>query len=741
MNGLAILCALIMDWSKLAIEKLANDIVNVSRQRNKEFVTSSLDDIHKLIDTIADDTYELFVNRNLFNMFQWIYPNRRVRREARHSCALLTKHVEVLNNDSRIYERIIECRKRVDELTRGEREFLDRLIGEYRRYGVESEHKSMSLRVEQLKAEISKQMVKLEKVIGLDEIDAADLPEQMLKGMEVVNDEPRRYGLVLRRTTYSTAMKHLHQGESRRRLEFLFNAWCLTHSKDVTDLVILRHQLANKHGFNTYVDMVSRYHTISTPERIRTFLNQLLSKLEYGYQREVEMMGRLKKHLGEDDPHVYSWDLSYLLQQWRLEYGVNDAIVSEYFSTEITVDAILLHLSGLLGVQFTEVEKTAGWDDRVRCFIMTKRGEEYMFGSFYLDLLPREGKMPVSGCFAITPSAVYPRTAQSEQKRPSISLVMSIENAEYMSHNELVNLLSQLGHLIYYLTQATTYAITEKETERMLLLPHLLSHLAWNRKFLKEISHHYQTGSAIPSDIASKVVNGRNMNSGVSIKRRVFLAIFDQLLHSSPEYLSMIERVEDKADAQELLVKTYQRVYQQVMVTEKWNVISNQGVVFPSSWFNIFDGDAGLGYVSLWAEMVSTDLYYSVLEKDKTGSKWLQVFNYLTDRSVSNPAYKLMDREPSVDNFLLYRGLTTETEEHSYFFKSDHLPVVKRDEIPDAMSMTTAVDSEKYADDLVDNHFTEFTENMTDIRELEVSEPGLWSDKLESDARSGLFVP
>ena len=362
------------------------------------------------------------------------------------------------------------------------------------------------------------------------------------------------------------------------------------------------------------------------------------------------------------------------------------------------------------------------WDKTVRKYrIGHSTG---IIGFCYFDLINRSGKASFGGTVVIRPGLIGCQP-------PEMVIVMDLEHDQFFSHTELVAILSYVGQALYYLSRRGMFAISERDNENAFIPAHIFSFMAWEDNFLSYVSSHYQTGIALPAETRHKIINSRNIAIGVHTKKKIFFSIFDQLLHGSPEFIPLLDKMltKGKAEITDFVIRMYQQLFQQVMSCEDKKIIPNQGVLFPTSWFNVFDGDSGLCFVQLLSDIIATNIYVSIVKPlIEKGENLESLYDKIMIRRM-NPQ-QILEHPVSIDNYLSHRGLLTDTEDQSFFFK-EQLPEVYDNDVVDSLSMSNIPDENKYADELITNHFTEISD--TEGSYLELSEPvSYWTENLES---------
>lgn len=90
------------------------------------------------------------------------------------------------------------------------------------------------------------------------------------------------------------------------------------------------------------------------------------------------------------DGQINAWDLPYYMNQVeQCKFAVNKDKLIEYFPLDLVTKGLLAIYQELLGLTFTETERTHVWHEGVKLYSAqdAETGEEV--GRFYLDLHPR----------------------------------------------------------------------------------------------------------------------------------------------------------------------------------------------------------------------------------------------------------------------------------------------------------------------------------------------------------------
>ena len=111
---------------------------------------------------------------------------------------------------------------------------------------------------------------------------------------------------------------------------------------------------------------------------------------------------------------------------------------------------------------------------------------------------------------------------------------------------------------------------------------------------LQRLTAHVESGEPLPRDLYDRMVQARNFQSGMQTVRQIEFALFDILLHSRDQGLSIAE-----------VLTQLDQVRDEVSVLRppSWHR-------FPHSFSHLFAGGYGAGYYSYkWAEVLSADAF------------------------------------------------------------------------------------------------------------------------------------
>lgn len=240
-----------------------------------------------------------------------------------------------------------------------------------------------------------------------------------------------------------------------------------------------------------------------------------------------------------------------------------------------------------MGLKFTRVDgEDVGahvWHPEVSVYHVANAADGRLVGYFYIDLFPRDGKYGhaavfplVSGCEA-GPVGLK-ATQNAGRVTPVAACVCNFTKPtpsapSLLQHSEVETLFHEFGHVMHHLCSETRlhrFASFRCEGDFVEAPSQMLENWCWDTRMLALMSgesakirlagaapgrwhnetialtlapayllttragHYTDPARKLPADMASKLAKSQNAHSGLFNTRQVFLASFDQALHTLP---------------------------------------------------------------------------------------------------------------------------------------------------------------------------------------------------------------
>ena len=487
------------------------------------------------------------------------------------------------------------------------------------------------------------------------EDELSGLPEGVLEAASAAARGKGKEGWLF--TLHSPSYIPFMQYSDRRELrEKMFRAYgqrgCRGNEHDNRDLVVrladLRLQLALLLGYPDYATYALEERMASTPEKVTSFLNDLLVASRPAGLRDlsdIESFAKENGHAGR----VERWDWAYFSEKLRMQrYNIDDEALRPYMTLEKVKEAVLGLATTLYGITFSENSDIPVYNDEVTAYEVHD-GERGIIAILLLDFHPRKGKSGGAWMTGFREQS----TENGSRILPVVSLVMNFTRStpsrpSLLSHSEMNTFLHEFGHALHGMLSDCTYeslAGTNVKRDFVELPSQIMENWAWEREWLDTWAAHYQTGEKIPEEILLKLKESLTYNEGYSCMRQLGFALLDMAWHTLNEPFSgdIVAFERGAMSAAELLPPA-------------------DGTCMSVSFGHLFAGGYAAGYYGYkWAEVLDADAFSLFRERSILDSETAASFRHnILERGGSREPDELFrafrGREPSIDALIERSG-------------------------------------------------------------------------------------
>jgi len=524
------------------IQQAAQSIMNKANEIVEEIVSLPderrtggntlwrFDDLHNEIEKVHSSIF----------LMAYVHPDADIRAQSLESIRDLSKFENRLNMNVDLYRAIKAYADAVDESTLDtpEAKLLKDVIREFEQNGLGLPEQQRE-KIRRIQDDISDLGIQFESNISSYQ-DSMVVEEKDMKGLPDDYKQARRtsrgdYKVDLTYPSFFPFMKYAESDEARKELSYRFKNIAADKNLEVlARLIEKRKELARMLGYESFAAYQLENRMAGKPSRVWEFEKTLRQKVEEKARKDYQLLLDKKKQYVEGARKVHSWENAYyrtlLLKQ---EYHVDDEQVKQYFELDRVINGLFEVAGQLFGIGFREVEDPRVWHSEVRMFeVYSPDGP---IGRFYLDLFPRENKFNHAACFTMIPGK---KTAQGYQK-PQASLVTNFprptgDTPSLLTHSDVVTMFHEFGHLMHdLLTRAPFSSQSGTSTKRDFVeVPsQLFEHWAWEYESIQKFAVHYQTGEVLPRALHQKMIDARNLGSGLFTLQQIFYGMLDMTFH------------------------------------------------------------------------------------------------------------------------------------------------------------------------------------------------------------------
>jgi len=481
------------------------------------------------------------------------------------------------------------------------------------------------------------------KYIITDKEDVNALPSSEIENAKFEEEGVTKYKFTLQMPSYIAYMTYGKNENIREELYKAYVSRAPENAKIIEELLALKDEMSKLLGFKNYVEYSLSSKMAKNEDEVLDFLQNLLKNSRTQAQKELsELQKSAPKELQSFDTAFYSELLK------KEQYDIDEEEYRPYFEQKSVVNGMFNFLNKLFGMKFKKVDEKL-WHDKA--FSYDVYVGDTLRARIYLDLEARESKR---GGAWMHNYQTHCLNEKGEEQLASAFIVCNFPassdtNPSLLRHDDVVTLFHEMGHAIHHLLSTVeeneVSGVNGVEWDAVEFPSQFLENFAYEPQVLKMFATHYKTNETISDEMIDKLVRSKNFLSAMGMLRQLEFSIFDLKVHNGVYTESEVQNILDTIRANTALIKT-----------PEYNKFQN-------GFAHIFAGGYAAGYYSYkWAEVLSADVFYSVIDEgifeSKTAQDYLDVIlNGGGAKSMQELFKELMHRDPDTTKLLRLNGI------------------------------------------------------------------------------------
>ncbi|WP_293890097.1 M3 family metallopeptidase [Flavobacterium sp.] len=569
-----------LDYSGEALDRLSSIFFNMNSAETSDEMQKIAQDVSPLLTAFSND---IALNEDLFKRVKTVYEQKDKLELSTEQATLLDKKFKnfsrngaLLSDDKKTRLREIDTELAKLKLTYGE--------------NVLAETNNYQLHI-------------------TDIINLKGLPEGTIEAAASLAKSKKLEGWVftLDYPSYIPFVTYADNRELRKEIAIAngkkaFQNNEFNNEKITLQIAKLRFERANLLGYKTHSDFVLEERMAQTPEKVKSFLNDLLAKAKPAAEKEFAQLTAFAKELDGID-QLEKWDGAYYSEKLKQKlFDFDDEKLKPYFKLENVLNGAFTVAEKLFGITFKEVFDIDKYHEDVQTFEVSDF-EGKLVAVFYTDFFPRKGKRNGAWMTSFKPQYIK----DDVNERPHASIVCNFtppteSKPSLLTFNEVTTLFHEFGHALHGMLANTTYPSlsgTSVYWDFVELPSQVMENWCYEPEALAIFAKHYETGEIIPQEYVNKIKESASFLEGMATLRQLSFGILDMAFHSNnPNNIADVKAFEKEAfDGTSL----YPDVEENCMSV---------------SFSHIFQGGYSSGYYSYkWAEVLDADAFAYFQEK------------------------------------------------------------------------------------------------------------------------------
>jgi peptidyl-dipeptidase Dcp len=296
----------------------------------------------------------------------------------------------------------------------------------------------------------------------------------------------------------------------------------------LAELVMLRHQMAQILGFETYADFYIAQQMAETPENVMNFLYTAWEHALARAQRELADMQRMATY------EIEPWDWWFYAERVRQErYALNEDEIRPFFTIDNVRKGAFYVANRLWGITFEQRFDIPVYYEGVATFEVFDTDGSHL-AVLFCDPHPRPSKRSGAWC------GVY--RSGTRYVSPIVTTVGNYtgpvgDNPAMLSWDDATTFFHELGHALHNFFARGRFNRTSRSVPMDFVeLPSQLFELwAGEPEVLRVFARHFETGEVIPDELIERMQRARHFNQGFYSVEYLFSAFIDMAWYMNPD--------------------------------------------------------------------------------------------------------------------------------------------------------------------------------------------------------------
>lgn len=616
-----------LDYSGEELDRLSSIFFNLNSAETNEEIQKIAQEVSPLLSEFSND---ITLNEELFKRVKAVYDSKSTLDLTTEQETLLDKKYKGFSrNGANLPEDKKEKLRAIDkELSQLKLKFGEHILAETNKFEMHLTH----------------------------EDDLAGLPDGAKEAAKQLAESKDKDGwlITLDYPSYIPFMTYADNRTLREKLSKAFGRKGfqndeLDNQEIVLKIAKLRFERAQLLGYKSHAHFVLEERMAQTPEKVTSFLNELLDKAKPAAKEEFKKLEAFAKDLDGID-QLQKWDSGYYSEKLKQKlFDLDDEQLKPYFKLENVINGAFQVAEKLFGLQFEEIDTIDKYHEDVLTYKVTD-AEGELVSIFYADFFPRAGKRNGAWMTSYKPQMIK----DGKNERPHISNVCNFtkptkSKPSLLTFNEVTTLFHEFGHGLHGMLANTTYPSlsgTSVFWDFVELPSQILENWCYQKEALELFATHYETGEVIPMELIDKITASSTFHEGMQTLRQISFGLLDMSWHGiDPSDITDVKAHEVEAFGDTSL---YPDVAENCMST---------------SFSHIFQGGYSSGYYSYkWAEVLDADAFEYFKEEGIFNKKVADKFKtyVLSQGGTENPMTlykKFRGQEPKPEALLRRAGL------------------------------------------------------------------------------------
>jgi Zn-dependent oligopeptidase len=565
------------------IKQIENLISNSKKMREQILSNTNVNSIKLLIeDTFVFDTYNYMINLRLIISDDKNDINNLLLAEK-----MLKKYNFELNTDVKLLNLIIKLITKTDN--KYHKIFLAKMGKSMQKFGTEkylnSESKESHNKITNIITQLEQTETSLINIIEkplVIKLDRNNIDARSESIMSSVYPD-KQNNIIVDKKRYYYLIKKINNMQIRKTLESQYMKRYIDILPVIGKLIILRSVYSKHLGFDTYYEM-SSLKSLEETENIKSLIFDLNENLDKKFIPIIQEIKRMIKKTNKIDFN----DIIYILSRLQPDIKLKPVEILQF---------AMITIQKKLNIFFKH--STIEPLNQHSNVIEVLDSKNNLRGYLHIDLLARKGKK-------INQISVIKLNSGYGNNLPNMYLMGNYSDLEKNSctYSELVLMFREFGNILTNIFAITPNGINEIDIELHNIMSDLMEYLAYDKFVLELVIKNLDGQSKIIKDI----IEFKKIESIINTKIKCMAVLFDNIIHNSNEFYSVIKKSE--LNEMNLHILNLQKtVFETIFKTSLSDLECNTNFIYPLLVNNVINNSEGLIYGTILSQIISFTIY------------------------------------------------------------------------------------------------------------------------------------
>ena len=579
-----------------------NHLIKHSRKMRNYFKTLELtkQNITKIIQLLANDTYECNNIQQIITLFKIIAPNNETYIWSNLENIMLS-YTEEFNQDQQLYEILNNIVTNNNNNNNSETDALLIIIKSFKKYGSHlqgndrSEFIKLKNRIDEIHFDLHEQITKDGYIDITYDIDLLN-NKNLHIFCKIINDNnnEKKILFITKKSIEHIMLSTKIDIDCKKKIYDLYIKHCNNYFGDIYNILKIKNKMALYLNHSSFSEMES---TKCMNNNDIDIVKDLIAKLDKIVDIEFNNIIRdCKLNVADIQKYNY-YDMKYLFSKYKqnkIEYiGGFDLITS--------FREIILIIQSLFKIKFVFIGNIYNIYD------IDDNNNDILMGYINVDIYYNDKKKFNNiQCISLSKFANYPY-GSDKFILPSSIIIGNLQ--KNISYYDIINLAHELIHCIHSLFGKNNFSILNGivcESDVVELPSILIEHYFWSDHIINK----FLTVCNKNLNLIDHVKKLHYIDTSINIKHKCVIALFDNLLHSSSQIIKICDPfIKNNKKLAIIFNDIYKNIVEQVMYNalpfKNWTNIDYSVIL------NIIGPGSGLSINMLISEILCYNIFNS----------------------------------------------------------------------------------------------------------------------------------